>query len=350
MQIETDIKLDFSDVLIKPKRSTASSRSQVDLTRTYKFLNCYSDKSFNVGIPIIAANMSGTGTIPMAKTLHDLDCWTALHKFHSLEELEQFLKDEKDYNQRVFYTTGTSDEDYKKLRLLYKLSTPLPFICLDVANGYQESFVDKCKELRDWFPNSVLLAGNVCTAEMVQELLIRGGADIIKVGIGGGSQCRTRHVAGVGLPQLSAIIECADAAHGLGGHICSDGGCRTPGDVAKSFAAGADFVMLGGMLSGHDQCEGQRILDENGKVTGIKFFGMSSQEAMETFYGGKNSYRASEGKTSISKYKGDVKSTMEEILGGIRSTCTYVGTTKLKDLSKCTTFIRVNRIHDNPSI
>lgn len=352
MQIENDVKLDFNDVLIKPKRTQASSRSQVDLSRKFKFLNQKTQNVdlIDVGVPLIAANMDSVGTIEMAKVLAKYNCWTALHKFYGLDVLERFFKEEQETARKVFYTTGTSDDDYKKLRMLYKLAVPLEFILLDAANGYQENFVDKTKELRDWFPNCVLMAGNVCTGEMTQELLIRGGADIIKVGIGGGSACRTRHVAGVGVPQLSAIIDCADAAHGLGGHVCSDGGCRTPGDVSKALAAGADFVMLGGMLSGTDQCAGDRITDEKGNIKAIKFYGMSSKEAMEKHYGGKANYRASEGRCMESAYKGDAKNVIEEILGGIRSTCTYVGTTKLKDLSKCTTFIRVNRIHDNPSI
>jgi GMP reductase len=165
------------------------------------------------------------------------------------------------------------------------------------------------------------------------------GADIVKVGIGPGSVCTTRVKTGVGYPQLSAIIECADAAHGLGGHIISDGGCVTPGDVAKAFGAGADFVMLGGMLAGHNESGGEMIEIAGEKYK--KFYGMSSETAMNKHVGGVAEYRASEGKTVQVPFKGDVIDTLKDILGGIRSTCTYVGASKLKELTKRTTFIRV---------
>lgn len=355
MQIENDIKLDFSDVLIKPKRSQAVSRADVDLNRSFRFLNCDTNPkdavAVDVGVPIIAANMDTIGTMEMAKALAKYNCHTALHKFYSLSELEKFYKDE-DPNvvDKVFYTIGTSDADYEKLRILQNRQVRFPKICIDVANGYTQSFVEKCKEVRDWFPSSIIMAGNVCTPEQTLELLLVGKVSIVKVGIGGGKSCTTRLVTGVGMPQLSAIIECADAAHGVGGHICSDGGVRMPGDISKAIGAGADFVMLGGYLAGHDECGGKFVCDENGKKQKMVFYGMSSSMAMEKHYGGKAQYRASEGRVIEVPYKGLVSETMEQILGGLRSTCTYVGTTKLKDLSKCTTFIRVNRVHDNSQI
>jgi GMP reductase len=352
MQIEHDIKLDFNDVLIKPKRSQAVSRADVELTRKFKFLNCqhHDDNPIDVGVPIIAANMDTIGTMEMARELAKHGCSTALHKFYSLSEIEKFYREEDEsVLDKVFYTTGTGSADFEKLRVLYKLAVPLPKICIDVANGYTQSFVDKCKEVRDLFPNSIIMAGNVCTPEQTLELLLVGKVDILKCGIGGGKSCKTRLVAGVGVPQLSAIIECADAAHGVGGHICSDGGIRMPGDVAKAIGAGADFVMIGGYFAGHDECCGHFICDENGKKQKMVFYGMSSEEAMEKHYGGKANYRASEGRVMEVPYKGKISETIEEVLGGLRSTCTYVGTTKLKDLSKCTTFIRVNRVHDNMS-
>lgn len=349
MQIENDIKLDFNDVLIKPKRSMAVSRADVDLHRQFKLLNCelYKETPWEAGIPIIAANMDTVASIKVAETLARHNCWTALHKFYGLDVLERFFKDHE-ANKRTFYTLGTSDDDYKKLRMLYKLAVPIPNILIDIANGYRQSFVKFVREIRDWFPQSVIMAGNVCTPEMVIELLIEGRADIIKCGIGGGSGCLTRHQTHVGFPQLSCIIDCADAAHGVGGLICSDGGIRQPGHVSAAFGGGADFVMIGGYFSGHDENEGEFTCDENGNKKTMKFYGMSSDTAMKKHYGGKSSYRASEGRTMEVKYKGSINDTVEEILGGLRSTCTYVGTTKLKDLSKCTTFIRVNRIHDNP--
>lgn len=351
MQIENDIKLDFSDVLIKPKRSQAVSRADVDLNRNFKFLNYnhWNDDLVNVGVPIIAANMDTVGTMEMARELSKHGCSTALHKFYSVDEIEAFYTKE-DYSvlDKVFYTTGTSDSDLAKLKELCKREVPLWKICIDVANGYTQSFVEKCREIRELCDNSIILAGNVCTPEQTLELLLVGKADIIKVGIGGGSGCLTRHKTGVGYPQLSSIIECADAAHGVGGHICSDGGIRMPGDIAKAIGAGADFVMLGGFLAGHDECCGEFVYGPNGEKKSMVFYGMSSNVAMEKHYGSKAKYRASEGRVLSVPYKGKVADTVEEILGGLRSTCTYVGTNKLKDLSKCTTFIRVNRVHDNP--
>ena len=350
MKIENDIKLDFNDVLIKPKRSLAVSRSQVCLKREFKLLNCelYKDKPWDAGIPIIAANMDTVASIKLAETLAKHNCWTALHKFYSLDVLERFFKDNQ-ANTRTFYTLGTSNEDYEKLKQLYKLDVPLPNILVDIANGYRQSFVKFIREIREWFPNSVIMAGNVCTPEMVIELLIEGKADCIKVGIGGGKSCKTRFVTHVGVPQLSAIIECADAAHGVGGLICSDGGIRQPGHVAAAIGGGADMVMIGGYFCGHDENDGEYIFDESGNKKGMKFYGMSSDTAMKKHYGGKASYRASEGRTMIVPYKGTINNTIEEILGGLRSTCTYVGTDKLKNLSKCTTFVRVNKIHDQPA-
>ena len=219
----------------------------------------------------------------------------------------------------------------------------LQFICIDVANGYSEHFVSFVKKTRNAFPDKIILAGNVVTGEMVEELLL-AGADIIKVGIGPGSVCTTRVKTGVGYPQLSAIIECADAAHGLKGHIISDGGCKVPGDVAKAFGGGADFVMLGGMLAGHDESGGE-LVEKNGHQYKT-FYGMSSETAMNKYAGGVAEYRASEGKTVTIKYRGAVNNTMQDLLGGVRSTCTYVGAQSLKELTKRTTFIRVEEQHN----
>jgi GMP reductase len=351
MQIEHDIKLDFNDVLIKPKRSQAVSRADVELTRKFKFLNC--EKKFNdpidMGIPIIAANMTTVSSFNMARALAKHNCWTALHKFYSVEEIEKFFKEEYETVRRVFYTTGIAKPDLEKLKILSDLSVPIPYIIIDVPNGYMQTFVDKCKQIRDMFPKSFIMGGNVCTPEQTQELLMVGKLDCTKVGLGNGAGCLTRHTTGVGFPQLSAIISCADAAHGVGGLICSDGGIRMPGDIAKAIGAGADFVMIGGYFSGHEECDAEIVYDNNGKPKSMKFYGMSSEMAMEKHYGKKASYRASEGRVMEVPYKGSINKTIEQVLGGLRSTCTYVGTTKLKDLSKCTTFIRVNRVHDNMS-
>ncbi|MCA9385693.1 GMP reductase [Candidatus Dojkabacteria bacterium] len=333
MRIDNEIKLDFKDVLIRPKRTALSSRKDVDVTRTFTFL--HSGKKWK-GIPIVASNMDTTGTIEMARALYKDKLLTCLHKFYSVEDIIS-IKD-KPFFKNIAITSGISDTDLKKLNVIVSKTKP-DFICLDVANGYTETFVDAVKKVREHYPTTTLIAGNVVTGEMVEALTL-AGADIVKIGIGPGSVCTTRRQTGVGYPQLSGIIECADAAHGLGGRIMADGGCTVPGDLGKAFGAGGDFVMLGGMFAGHSESGGD-LVEEDGETFKV-FYGMSSERAMKTHYGKVNSYRSPEGKMVKIAYRGPVKDTIQEILGGIRSTCTYVGARQLKDLSKCTTFIRVN--------
>lgn len=346
MRIETDQRLDFKDVLIRPKRSTLTSRSQVSLEREHKFK--HSPKIWK-GVPIVAANMDHTGTIEMAKVLSSHQLLTATHKFMSAKDW-QLAGQTPGLLDNAFVSMGTSDKELENAKEVFK-AVDSPFICLDVANGYTQKFVSFLRELRDTFPEKIIMAGNVVTGEMTEELIL-SGADIVKIGIGPGSVCTTRYKTGVGYPQLSAIIECADAAHGLKGMVCADGGCTCPGDVAKAFAAGADFVMLGGMLAGHDECAGE-IIEKNGKKFKA-FYGMSSTEAMKKYYGSVADYRSSEGKLVHVPYKGNVENTIFDVLGGIRSACTYVGATQLKELTKRTTFVRVsqqlNEVYSNYQI
>ncbi|GKX60471.1 GMP reductase [Leminorella grimontii] len=336
MRIEEDLKLGFKDVLIRPKRSTLQSRSEVELERTYTFKHSGHEWS---GVPIIAANMDTVGTFSMAEALASFDLLTAVHKHYSVEQWREFVaRSSESVLRHVMVSTGTSDADFAKLNQILALSPALKFICIDVANGYSEHFVRFLNKAREAYMDKVICAGNVVTGEMVEELIL-SGADIVKVGIGPGSVCTTRVKTGVGYPQLSAVIECADAAHGLGGQIVSDGGCTTPGDVAKAFGGGADFVMLGGMLAAHQECEG-KIIEENGSSY-MQFYGMSSESAMNRHVGGVAGYRAAEGKTVKLPFRGPVDNTVRDILGGLRSACTYVGASRLKELTKRTTFIRV---------
>lgn len=339
MRIEDEVKLDFKDVLIRPKRSTLSSRKEVDLNRTYKFR--HSEYSWT-GVPIMASNMDGVGTIDMAKSLYEHQMFTCLVKSYDEDDLFDLVGQFGGNNFAV--STGTSKKDFQRLSRIINAYPEMQFICIDVANGYSETFGDYVEEVRKTFSNKTIIAGNVVTADMTQELILRG-ADIIKVGIGPGSVCTTRIQTGVGYPQLSAIIECADAAHGLGAHIIADGGCVCPGDVAKAFGAGADFVMLGGMLAGHDEGGGIKIEDFTfkPKKVFVEFYGMSSDTAMNKHHGGMADYRSSEGRTVKIPYKGAVKNIVLDLLGGLRSACTYVGSPTLKQLSKCTTFIRVTK-------
>lgn len=341
MLIESDIKLGFKDVMFRPKRSTLKSRSEVSLQREFSFLN---SKTSWKGIPIIAANMDTIGTFEMANSLSQAQIITAIHKHYSLEQWAHFIQNsDPSITDYIAVSTGTGRKDSEKLNYLLQQHSELKFICIDVANGYSQHFVDFVKKTRDTYPDKVILAGNVVTGEMVEELLLCG-ADVIKVGIGPGSVCTTRVKTGVGYPQLSAVIECADAAHGLDGQIISDGGCKVSGDIAKAFGGGADFVMLGGMLAGHDENGGQTITEDGEQFK--SFYGMSSETAMNKHAGGVAQYRASEGKTVKIPYRGAVNSTVQDILGSLRSTCTYVGARRLKELTKRTTFIRVQEQHN----
>ena len=335
MRIEEDIKLDYSDVLFRPKRSTLHSRKEVNLKRTYKFK--YSNNEWS-GVPIIAANMDGVGELKIAKNLNEFEIMTSLTKQHDVKAIKKcsFIKS---IYSNIALSTGTSDKDFKRINDILKEYSFFQFICIDIANGYSDHFSKFVKSVREKYPTKTIIAGNVVTADMTQELIL-SGADIVKVGIGPGSVCTTRIQTGVGYPQLSAVMECSDAAHGLGAHIIADGGCTCPGDVAKAFGAGADFVMLGGMFAGHDEGKG-KIIKKNGSKY-IEFYGSSSNTAVKKHYGGLANYRSSEGKTVRLEYRGKIKDTVLNILGGIRSSCTYVGAPSLKQLSKCTTFVRVN--------
>jgi len=322
--INEEIKLDYSDVLIRPKRSTMSSRGEVNLERTHKFL--WSKKEWS-GIPIMSANMDTVGTPSMHTVLskHNMVTCPARHY------LKNSTKEFKGKEDNICWFGGIDEIDNLK-------EVQSGFIGLDVANGYTIRFVDAVKKLREKCPDATIAAGNVVTADMTQELVL-AGADIVKVGIGPGSVCTTRIKTGIGYPQLSAVIECADAAHGLNAHIIADGGCVSSGDIVKAFAGGADFVMIGGMLAGHDECEGKV---ENGFM---EFYGMASESAMDK-HDNHNSYRGAEGKTVKIPHRGRVDDTIKDILSGIRSACTYVGANSLRTLSKCTTFVRVNNTHN----
>lgn len=359
MRIIEDVKLDFKDVLIQPKRSTLSSRKDVDLSRNFTFK--HSGVSWS-GIPIMAANMDGVGTWAVARELSKQKMFTCMAKSYDFTSF-QHNRNEVDLNY-IALTIGTKPQEYETAKLILA-GINLNFLCIDVANGYSEHFIKFVEHVRKQNPKVTIIAGNVVTPEVTEELILNG-ADIVKVGIGPGSVCTTRIKTGVGYPQLSAIIECADAAHGLGAHIIADGGCTCPGDVAKAFGAGADFVMLGGMLAGHDEGGGERIVKYfnpvgeqfiSGKDTSgipqyefcatkkeyVKFYGMSSDTAMNKHHGGVANYRSSEGRTVEVPYKGALNDTILDLLGGLRSACTYVGASKLKELSKRTTFVRVTQ-------
>jgi GMP reductase len=363
-KIINETKLDFDDVLIRPRRSALNSRSEVCIQREFSFK--YSPRHL-VATPIMVANMDTVGTFSMARTLSSNLAITCLHKHYSAQEYIDFYTNDNITNKDlVFYGVGTSDKDIEKAVSVFSKiqnKTPYPNICLDVANGYTEQFVKTSYRLRSLFPESIIMAGNVVTQEMTEELIIHGKADIVKVGIGSGSVCTTRLKTGVGYPQLSAVMECGDAAHGLGGHICSDGGCKVVGDICKAFGGNADFVMLGSMLAGCDECEGEweyewkmrsggwqpidpQYPDAEKRKVSLRYYGMSSSDAMNKHHNGIAEYRTAEGKSVIVPYKGRADDVLKDIYGGIRSACTYIGASKIKDFGKKTTFIQVNNTHN----
>lgn len=346
MKIVNEVKLDFDDILLVPARSPAASRKEVNLKRTFKFF--HSPKQWH-GLPIVSANMDVTGTFAMGLSLIQSNAITCLHKHYTTEQLVDFYK-QNNVENNIWVSIGMNPKDIDKISAVEDTIGNSPNICIDIANGYTEKFVEWCANIRSEFRDSIIMAGNVCTPEMVQELILHGGVDIVKVGIGPGSACTTRLKTGVGYPQLSAIIECSHAAHGLKsgdgrlGLICADGGCRIPADVCKAFAANADFVMLGGMFAGADECDGEWEY-ECGSKKELLFYGMSSQKAQEKHSGGMANYKASEGRVKRIQYKGMVADIVSEICGGLRSCCAYVGAICLKDLPKCAKAVLVNRVH-----
>ena len=336
MKLDNTPQLDFSDVLIRPKRTTLNSRSQVNLSRTIKFPN--STKTWT-GIPIIAANMDTTGTFGVYDILSEYKMLTCLNKFYSLKDFKERWNFKPLNPEYFIISTGIDESNFSNLCDIVEF-TGCKWLCIDIANGYMEQFVEFCKKCRATWKDIIIVAGNVATREMVEELIINGGVDVVKVGIGPGSACLTRLKTGVGVPQLSAIMDCADAAHGLNGNIIGDGGITCPGDMAKAFGGGADFVMCGGIFAGHKENPGE-IVEEDG-VKYKLFYGMSSDHAQKKHYGKMNNYRSSEGRVVKIKLKGNLKDSVLDYLGGLRSTCTYINASCIKNMPKCTTFLRVN--------
>ena len=342
MYIEEDTKLDYSDVLLRPKRSTMTSRKDVDIERTFKF---YHAKKKWTGVPVMAANMMTCGTFEMAEVLAQYKMITTLHKYYSIEDYKKFFKTFK-HPSTIAYTLGTRDKDVEQLKVMIKekLLDNFDFVCIDVPNGYMQVFTDFVAKVRKLCPEHIIIAGNVVSREMTEDIIL-SGADIVKVGIGPGSACTTRRMTGVGMPQLSAVIECADAAHGIAndqgvGHIIADGGLVFPGDASKAFCGGADFIMSGQFFSGFEESAGDTIEHEGRKYK--EYIGSSSNKAMEKYYGKKESHRASEGRDTLIPHKGSVHDFIQDLFGSIRSSGTYIGARSLKEFNRRATFVRVN--------
>jgi GMP reductase len=358
MKIIQDIKLDFDDVLIVPQRSILNSRSEINLERTFNF---YHSPRIWTGVPVMCANMSFC-SFKMAAELAKHKMIACVHKYHSIEELSNYFNQYPENIDYTFVSIGYKKSDLNHLLELKEKVGKQPNICIDVPNGHMDAFVNYCRKVRENFPESIIMAGNVTNTSSTQELIIYGGVDIVKAGIGGGSACTTRFLTGCGLPQLSCCLENSYVAHGLQngskklGLICSDGGHKTVGDVCKALCAGADFVMLGGYFAGSDPCEGEwefgvsysKIVGSDKKTKGrFTYYGMSTHHSQDTFEDGKKNYRASEGTKITVPYKGSLDHVIQELLGGIRSCCCYIGASHIKHMIKCGQFCRVNQIHSN---
>ena len=348
MLISNETKLDYSDVLIVPLKNDMRSRKEVNLFSEYNFK--YSSKKWK-GTPIVAANMDGVGTFSMANSMSKMGMVTFITKFASISKWRKNF--DSSYSQYYGVTSGVSKRELNNAINIFK-EMSLSWFCIDIANGYSDLILDAIRYVRSELrEDAIIVAGNVVTPDRTEEL-IKEGADIVKVGIGPGSVCTTRIKTGVGYPQLSAVYECSEAADAAGGMVMADGGCTCPGDIAKSFVAGADFSMIGGMLAGHSESEQDVVLrsfvtnemDNGARIVENKlflsFYGMSSKEAMENNCGGMAEYKSSEGRLVTVEYKGDVRDTLLDICGGLRSSCTYVGAKSISELSERGGFIRVN--------
>ena len=365
MKINNETKLDFDDVLLLPQRSILKSRSEIKLERSFQF---YHSPRVWVGTPIMCANMSFC-SFSMARELSKHKMIACLHKYHNIEDLITYFINNPENIDYTFISIGYKKSDLDYL-LQFKNKTNIqPNICIDVPNGHMDVFVKYCKSVRDHFPDSIIMAGNVTNVSSTQELIIYGGVDIVKVGIGGGSACTTRFLTGCGMPQLSCCIENAYVAHGLQngnkklGLICSDGGHKNAGDVCKALCADADFVMLGGYFAGSDPCDGEwdyeDKVEHNNEMSRIDahntyrtkktftYYGMSTHHSQEIYENNIKDYRASEGTKITVKYKGKIDIIIQELLGGIRSCCCYIGSNSIKNMSKCAEFCKVNQLHNN---
>lgn len=388
-----EVQLDYCDVMIKPKRSTLNSRSEPDVYRLYKMK--HTDRVL-YGNGLIVANMATTGTFAMAEVFAKNLMFTCLHKHYSFEEIKGFLEKHKNdeiefkmshenciayFNNYVFVSTGIKDGDYEKICKVLDLGI-CKNLCIDIANGYIPKLLDFVKKIREQYPNLIIMVGNVVTGDMVQDIIL-SGADIVKVGIGPGANCTTRKQTGCGRPQLSAVIECAEAAHAVDGMVCADGGITCVGDINKAYGAGADFIMVGSLVAGSDEVDGEIIkkVYKNNEVevvscnrndedlnpidndydeydineTEPKYeikkyklaYGMSSKYAQDKHWNGMAKYRASEGIVTLKPYSGPVQNIIDEYLGGLRSCMTYISARRLKDIPKCCTFYKANRILNN---
>jgi len=368
MIIEPELKLDFDDVLIIPQRSTLTSRSEIIVERTFKF---YHSPRVWSGVPIICSNMS-FASFEMSNALINHKMITCLHKYHDIDSLCNYYSSDNKENKvnYAWVSIGYKNSDLNNLIQFKSITNIQPNICIDVPNGHMDVFFKYCRKVRENFPQSIIMAGNVTNKSSTQELLIHGGVDIVKCGIGGGSACTTRFITGCGVPQLSCCIDNAYIAHGLSngdkklGLICSDGGHKNSGDVCKALCAGSDFVMLGGYFAGSEECKGDwdyeykmrsggwQPFDPGGenvekRKTKFTYYGMSTHHSQNIFEGTTKDYRASEGTRITTKYKGSVSSIIQELLGGVRSCCCYIGADTIKNMSRCAQFGRVSKIHNN---
>lgn len=388
MLIHNDIQLDFDDVLIAPQTTTINHRGEVDIIREFKYLDV-------CGVPVISANMTQTGTFDVASKLLENDYFATLHKFYKAEEIIEFIQSQKRKNilnglidccgeymgneKNLFVTVGKRnwDEEFKKIETIYEQTGALVSVLLDVPNAYIPEIVDCVKQLREFMNEQnchggLIAVGNVCSGDETQKLIL-AGANFVKVGIGPSPVCDTRIKTGCGRPQLSAIIECANAAHQVNGYIIADGGFKTNADFCKALVAGADICMSGSMFAGCEEANGKIVekcfrtneydIDygydysltefanpEPGKPKFEfkqfkEYYGMSSFRAQRENYGKVTTTGTSEGvECKLVPYTGPIQNTINDINGSLRSCGSYIGAKNIKSFSRQGMFYKVNRI------
>ena len=335
-------KIDFKDVLIVPNKTTIKSRKEVSLQREFTFKNNTKWK----GVPIISSNMDTVSDVKTFDILRQHDYITCFPKHYNKKWTLDFPKHlELVDNYMLTCGTGDSNNLIALVKKLYTFGIHPRFICVDVANGYMKQLEDTCVQIKSFFPECILVAGNVVTPDSVYELMSQCGVDIVKIGIGSGAVCTTRLKAGVGYPQLSAMLECKSAAELGGGYLISDGGIVYPCDIAKAFAAGSDFVMCGSILAGHDESPGELVIAEDGQKYKT-YYGMASETAVKKYNEGKMGYRTAEGKKVLIKLKGPLDTTIEDINGSLRSACSYTDSRNLEEFYNKSKFIEVNTTHN----
>jgi IMP dehydrogenase len=318
------LAITYDDVLLVPNYNNYESRRMVDISsRDRRGL-------LSLKLPVMTANMDSVTESPMANFIGDKGGIGVLHRFLDVNaNVDEFKK----CRHQTFVSVGCSDAEFARAEALRDAGATL--FCIDVAHAHGKYVGNTLKRLREMLPNACLMAGNVATYAGA-DYLAACGADIIKVGIGGGSVCTTRIKTGFGVPNLTAIEECAK----IDRSIIADGGIRSPGDIVKALAFGADFVMIGGMLAGTRVTPGKVVTKADGKKV-KQYRGMASFEAQQDFLGGVPEWKTAEGVAVEVAYREDEEAILADIIGGLRSGLTYGGAASISELQRKMSYVTI---------